>query len=44
MPEATAAHPAPVYDAVHDFTRAHGFESCTLRFVRKHLAIVRVAG
>jgi len=44
MPEATAAHPAPVFDAVRDFTRAHGFESCTLRFIRKHLAVVRVTG
>lgn len=42
MPEATAAHPAPVYDAVRDFTRAHGFASCTLRFIRKHLAVVQV--
>jgi len=44
MPEATAEHPAPVFDAVRDFVRGHGFETCTLGFVRKHLAIVRVAG
>jgi len=44
MPEATPAHPAPVYDAVADFARTHGFDSCTVGFVRKHLAIVQVRG
>ncbi|HXY68358.1 MAG TPA: class I SAM-dependent methyltransferase [Gemmatimonadales bacterium] len=44
MPEATAAHPAPVYDAVQDFVRRHGFATCTLGFIRKHLALVRVGG
>jgi predicted O-methyltransferase YrrM len=44
MPEATQAHPAPVYDAVGDFVGAHQFESCIVGFVRKHLAIVQVRG
>jgi predicted O-methyltransferase YrrM len=44
MPEATAAHPAPVYDAVEQFARAHRFDHCIVGFVRKHLAIVQVRG
>jgi predicted O-methyltransferase YrrM len=43
MAEATAAHPAPVYDAFRAFTGEHGFESCILGFIRKHLGIVRTA-
>ena len=42
MPEATPTHPAPVYEAVDDFVRAHGFRHCIVGFVRKHLAIVQV--
>ncbi len=44
MPEATREHPAPVYEAVEQFTRTHGFASCIVGFVRKHLAIVQVRG
>lgn len=44
MPEATTTHPAPVWEAVRDFVAEHGLEACTLGFIRKHLAIVRVAG
>ena len=44
MAEATREHPAPVYDAVQQFTRTHRFESCVVGFVRKHLAIVQVRG
>jgi len=42
MPEATAAHPAPVYDAVADFVGRHGFAWCVVGFVRKHVAILQV--
>ncbi len=42
MAEATAAHPAPVYDAMMDFAARHGFASGVLEFIRKHLGIVRV--
>ena len=42
MPEATAAHPAPVYDAVEHFARSHRFDRCIVGFVRKHLAVVQV--
>jgi predicted O-methyltransferase YrrM len=44
MPEATADHPAPVYEAVEHFARTHEFDSCIVGFVRKHLAIVQVRG
>jgi len=42
MAEATAAHPAPVYDAMVAFAGRRRFEYCILRFIRKHLGIVRV--
>ena len=44
MPEATPAHPAPVYEAVEHFALTHRFDSCIVGFVRKHLAIVQVRG
>jgi hypothetical protein len=42
MPESTAGHPSPVYEAFFDFVRAHGFQYCILRFIRKHLGIIQV--
>jgi len=42
MAEATPAHPAPVYDALTAFASRHALPFCILRFIRKHLAIVRV--
>ncbi len=42
MSEATAEHPAPVYDAFTDFVRRHGCDSCILGFIRKHLGVARV--
>jgi predicted O-methyltransferase YrrM len=44
MPEATPAHPAPVYEAVQQFALTHRFDHCIVGFVRKHLAIVQVRG
>ncbi len=43
MAEATAEHPAPVYDAFMDFASRHGGDWCILGFIRKHLGIVRVS-
>lgn len=42
MPEATAAHPAPVYEAMADFAGRHGYPFCILGFIRKHLGVIRV--
>jgi predicted O-methyltransferase YrrM len=42
MAEATAAHAAPVYDAMVAFAGRHRFEYCILRFIRKHLGILQV--
>jgi predicted O-methyltransferase YrrM len=44
MSEATAEHPAPVYEAVERFALSHEFDHCIVGFVRKHLAIVQVRG
>jgi predicted O-methyltransferase YrrM len=41
MSEATAAHPAPVYDAFREFAGRHGCEWCILGFIRKHLGVAR---
>lgn len=42
MSEATAEHPAPVYDAFVECARRHQLEWCILGFVRKHLGVARV--
>ena len=42
MPEATPAHPDPVYEALVDFAARHRFEFCILGFIRKHLGVIRV--
>ncbi|MGA2383601.1 MAG: class I SAM-dependent methyltransferase [Gemmatimonadales bacterium] len=42
MSEATAEHPAPVYDAFVEFARRHDAEWCILGFIRKHLGVARV--
>jgi predicted O-methyltransferase YrrM len=44
MTEATAEHPAPVYDAFMEFAGRHRCEWCILGFIRKHLAVARVPG
>lgn len=40
--ERTKEHPQPVYDAMMDFVRRHGFEWCRVKYVRRHLGIIRV--
>ena len=39
--EATPRHPAPVYEAFMDFVRAHAFDWTILKYIRRHLGIVR---
>jgi predicted O-methyltransferase YrrM len=40
--EETPAHPQPVYEALMEFIRRHSLQWCTLKFIRRHLAVVRV--
>ncbi|MFQ6094196.1 MAG: class I SAM-dependent methyltransferase, partial [bacterium] len=42
MDEATEAHPHPVYEAFKRTVDTNGFEWCILKFIRKHLGILRV--
>lgn len=42
MSEATAEHPAPVYDAFLEFARRHQLEWCILGFIRKHLGVAQI--
>jgi predicted O-methyltransferase YrrM len=44
MNEATAEHPQPVYEAFMELAHQYGFEWCILKFIRKHLGIIRVEG
>ena len=43
MDEATAEHPHPVYEAFHDLVAENQFNWCILKFIRKHLGIIRVS-
>jgi len=43
MAEATECHPHPVYEAFKDVIDDTGFEWCILRFIRKHLGIIKIA-
>jgi len=43
MAEATGNHPYPVYEAFKKVAGNTGFEWCILRFIRKHLGIIKVA-
>lgn len=43
MAEATESHPYPVYEAFMKVAGNTGFEWCILRFIRKHLGIIKVA-
>jgi predicted O-methyltransferase YrrM len=40
--EQTAAHPQPVYEAMMDFIGTHKFEWCILKYIRRHLGVIRV--
>lgn len=42
MDEMTADHPHPVYEAFHKVIHDNGFNWCILKFIRKHLGIIRV--
>ncbi len=43
MDEATPEHPEPVYEAFMKVIKDNGFEDwCILRFIRKHLGLIRV--
>jgi predicted O-methyltransferase YrrM len=43
MNEATPQHPAPVYEAFKDFADAHRFEWCIMKFIRKHLGVIKIS-
>ncbi|MCH2124913.1 MAG: class I SAM-dependent methyltransferase [Pirellulaceae bacterium] len=42
MDEATEAHPHPVYEAFHSVVQEQHLDWCILKFIRKHLGIIRV--
>ena len=41
MGEATAQHPYPVLEAFNNVARKHGLQTCVLKFIRKHLGVIR---
>ena len=40
--ETSPEHPCPVYEAFHKVAKEHGFEWCILKFIRKHLGVMKV--
>ncbi|MCP4725745.1 MAG: class I SAM-dependent methyltransferase [bacterium] len=42
MDEATEEHPYPVYEAFMEFVGEHGFKFCILKYIRKHLGIIKI--
>ena len=42
MDEATVEHPHPVYEAFHHLAAEKGLDWCILKFIRKHLGVLRV--
>ena len=42
MDEATENHPCPVYEAFKKTIDDNGFEWCILKFIRKHLGIIKI--
>jgi predicted O-methyltransferase YrrM len=42
MNEATPEHPTPVYEAFQNFAAQNKFPWCIVRFIRKHLGIIRI--
>jgi len=42
MDEMTPAHPCPVYEAFRQITAEHGYAWCILKFIRKHLGVIKV--
>ena len=42
MDEMTAEHPAPVLEAMQKFVSEYGYKSCIVKFIRKHLGILRI--
>lgn len=43
MNEATKEHPTPVYEAFQHVAAKNHYASCVLRFIRKHLGVIRVS-
>ena len=44
MNEATAEHPYPVYEAFHRVAAEQQLDWCILKFIRKHLGVLQIAG
>ena len=42
--EASREHPAPVLEAFRKVVADNGFEWCVLKFIRKHLGVIRISG
>jgi predicted O-methyltransferase YrrM len=42
MDEMTPEHPEPVYEAFHQVVREHKLSWCILRYIRKHLGVMRI--
>jgi hypothetical protein len=42
MDEMTEEHPHPVFEAFSQVVDDHEFEWCILKFIRKHLGIMKV--
>lgn len=40
--ERTPEHPRPVYEAMMEFIRRHGFTWCRVKYIRRHVGIIRV--
>jgi predicted O-methyltransferase YrrM len=43
MDEATSLHPHPVYEAFHHVVEESRFDWCILKFIRKHLGVIRLS-
>ncbi len=42
MDEATEDHPFPVYEAFMELINEHRFDYCILKYIRKHLGIIKI--
>jgi len=42
--EVSPGHPAPVLDAFREVVRDTGFEWCILKFIRKHVGVIKIPG
>lgn len=43
MDEMTPEHPYPVYEAFQKVVKDQGFDWCILKFIRKHLGVIRIS-